>query len=225
MLRTVLFIALSLSVFLNSYSQDYFEGEVHFKINYEPLMDQISEELLIQEFGDTLIGYVQERRYIMETNTKGEMGRTRLIMMMDENYAYLDGDKSDTIYKYRLDKESAKLLRIEKKESETATVLGDVCPSVELDYETTDPNSYFKQSIGRYYYNPKYRLNKEAYANHESGFWNLYVNEAGAISVLNMVVTWPIYRSIMKAFKIHETKVPDKMFDLNQTQKIIKEIE
>lgn len=212
-------------IFAFSYSQDYFEGEVHFKIDYTSLREDIPKELFSREFGDTLIGYVKERKYIMTTNNKGAIGRTKQIILMDENVLYFESEKLDTIYKYPLDKESSKLIRIHKNKGDNLTILGDECPSLTLDYEITDPNSIFSSKEGKYYYNPKYKLSKEAYSNHKVGFWNLFVNESGAISVRNEVIQKPLYKSVMEAFQIIEKKIPDELFEIDTKNKIIKESE
>ena len=210
-----------LFIFLNAKSQEYFEGEVHFKTTYESLLQNVPKELLIQEFGDTLIGYVQENRYIMKSNTSGDSGEQTLLMLMDENSIYFVQEKSDTIYRYPIDKGTEELLDVHKIKDETKVILGDVCPAVVLNTKNNDSESPFTVSLGRYYYNPKYKLNKEAYRNHKSGHWNAFVNESGAISVRNEVRHEPIYKSVMEAFKIIPKKIPDELFDINRYNKVV----
>ncbi|WP_430427346.1 hypothetical protein [Maribacter litoralis] len=217
----ILLIVLTTTVFFNAQSQEYFEGEVHFKTKYEPLIENVPEELLVQEFGDTLIGYVQEKRYLMKSNTSGATGDQTLIMMMDENLIYYVQEKSDTIFRYPINKVEEELLDIHKIQDETKIVLGDVCPAVILNTKNNDSESPFTVSLGKYYYNPKYKLNKKAYENHKSGHWNLFVNESGAISVRNEVRHEPIYKSIMEAFLILPKEIPDVLFDINLYDKII----
>ena len=83
----------------------------------------------------------------------------------------------------------------------------------------------FTSKEGKYYYNPKYKLNKQAYSNHKSGFWNLFVNESGSISVRNEVVHKPLYTSIMEAFQIIEKKIPEDLFEIDIENKFVKEVE
>ncbi|NQZ45414.1 MAG: hypothetical protein HRT65_13980 [Flavobacteriaceae bacterium] len=159
----------------------------------------------------------------MAMNNKGSIGWTKQIILLDENVLYFECEKLDTIYKYPLDKEASKLIRIHKNEGDNLIILGDECPSLTLDYEMTDPNSIFSSNQGKYYYNPKYKLNKEAYANHRVGFWNLFVNESGSISVRNEVVQKPLFKSVMEAFQIIEKKIPDELFEIDTKNKVIKE--
>ena len=156
-------------------------------------------------------------------NNKGSIEWTKQIILLDENVLYFECEKLDTIYKYPLDKEASKLIRIHKNEGDNLIILGDECPSLTLDYEMTDPNSIFSSNQGKYYYNPKYKLNKEAYANHRVGFWNLFVNESGSISVRNEVVQKPLFKSVMEAFQIIEKKIPDELFEIDTKNKVIKE--
>lgn len=221
MRHDLLFILLVLATYLNAQSQEYFEGEVHFKTKYEPLLENISEELLVREFGDTLIGYVQENRYIMESNTSGASGGQTLLMLMDENLIYFIQEKSDTIFAYPIDKSEDELLDIHKIKNETKTILGDVCPALILNTKSKNPQSPFTVTLGRYYYNPKYKLNKKAYQNHNSGHWNSFVNESGAISVRNEVRREPIYKSVMEAFLILPKEIPNELFDITNYDKII----
>ena len=221
----ILFAAFLVTIAFGAKAQDYFEGEVHFKTTYKPLLENIPEALLVKEFGDTLVGYVQERRYIMKSNTTGASGEQTLIMLMDENMVYFVQEKSDTIFRYPIDEESDELLDVHKIEDETKTILGDDCPALILNTKSTNPESPFTLSLGRYYYNPKYKLNKEAYANHKSGHWNAFVSRSGAISVRNEVRNEPIYTSIMEAFLIVPKAVPDELFDFTQYNKVIVDLE
>ncbi len=214
-----------LLLFFNAQSQQYFEGEVHFKKTYETFLQNVPNELLIQEFGDTLIGYVQEDRYIMKTNNSGASGEQTLLMLMDENLIYFIQEKSDTIYRYPIDVEKEELLDVHTIKDETKVILGDVCPALVLNTKNNDPESPFTVSLGRYYYNPKYKLSKKAYKNHKSGHWNAFVNESGAISVRNEVRYEPIYKSVMEAFKILPKKIPDELFNVSRYNKVIVDLE
>ena len=218
-------LALIIFVSTSAQSQKYFEGEVHFKTEYESFLETIPQELLIQEFGDTLVGYVQERRYIMKSNTKGAIGSQTMIMLMDENLVYLIQEKSDTIFKYPMDKVQEKLLEVHKIKDETITVLGDPCPALILNTKNMNQESPFTVSLGKYYYNPKYKLNKDAYKNHKSGHWDSFVNESGAISVRNEVRHEPLYKSVMEAFLILPKEIPDELFDINRYNKVIVDLE
>lgn len=203
--------------------QEYFEGEIHYKVSYTPLIDQLSENRIIQTLGDTIIGYVQERRYIMESNTTDSYGRIKLIMLMDENLVYMVPEKTDTIYKYALNKENSKLLEARKNKGDIKTILGDKCSSVTLITSDLSLNPLDK-TTGIYYYNPKYKLNKEVYSIHKQNHWNQFVNIAGAISVRNEVTREPFYKSVMTAYQIIPKKIPDHLFKIDTKGKIVKEI-
>lgn len=223
-MKKLLFFCFLLCLINTLHAQEYFEGEVHFKITYTPLLDGLSEELFVRELGDTLIGYVQESRYIMESNTNGAFGKSKVILLLDENIAYTISEKSDTIYKSALNQENNKLLEISRNDNDIKTVLGDECPSINLVIENVNPSIPYRKSNSTYYYNPKYKLNKKAYAIHKQGYWNRFVDEAGAISVRNESTFEPLYKSVMSAFDIIPKDVPDSLFEIDLSGKIIKEI-
>lgn len=225
MKKYLLSILLILTTSLNIQSQEYFEGEVHFKTTYETLVESVPNELLIKEFGDSLVGYVQENRYIMKSNTRGASGEQTFLMLMDQNLVYFVQEKSDTIYRYPINQVKEELLEVHKIKDETKIILGDACPAIVLNTKNVDPKNPFTVTLGKYYYNPKYKLNKEAYKNHKSGHWNAFVNESGAISVRNEVRHEPIYKSVMEAYLILPKEIPDELFNIDRYNKIIVDIE
>ncbi len=210
------------SVTFHLSAQDFFEGELNYKIEYEVLNKNISVSILEREMGDSFDAYVKEDKYIMTYNSKGELGWSKTIVLLDEGYTYVEYEKSDTIYKYPLDDNKSKLIQISRNVNDQKKVLDEMCESITLKYESTDSNSMFRVTDGKHYFNPKYKLNYKKYKNYTSGFWNLYVKESKAISIRNEHLYKGMFKSVSQATKITKKKIPEELFIINQ-DKIVKE--
>ncbi|EZH75248.1 hypothetical protein ATO12_00285 [Aquimarina atlantica] len=186
-----------------------------------PTMENLTQEMLKKEIGDTIIGYVRERKYAMTNNAKGDLGAMKMIFLLDENIMYIEYEKSDTIRMSRIDKIPGELLKMEENNDDVKNVLGDKCSSIRLEYKDS---RYGLETRSTHYFNPKYRLNKEAYQNHKYGYWNLFVDKSGSISVRNEDNLYPIYKSVMEAFSIEEKEVSDELFKISEG-KVIKSMD
>jgi len=204
--------------------QDFFEGKIHYKIEYEKINTNIPDGFLETQMGDSFDAFVKEDKYIMIYNGKGEFGGWKNIIRLDEGFSYLIYDKSDTIYKSPLDKENGTLLTLKKITDEKKEVLGELCDYIILDYKVSDPNTFFSISRGKHYFNPKYALNVDKYKNYNSGFWNQYVGLANAISLRNEHEYEGLFKSISYATSIEPQRIPDEMFLMDKS-KIIKTTE
>ncbi len=202
-------------------AQEYFEGQIDYKIDYKSMNENLPEILLSQVMGDSFTAYIREDRYVMIYNSKADLGWTKTIIRLDQGYRYIEYENSDTIYKSDLRQNQAKLIELRKDIEETKTVLGETCPSIKLKYESTDPNAIFKINDGIYYYSPKYKLNADLYKIYNSGFWNKYVELSKAISIRNEHIYEGFFKSISQAVKITESEISDSIFILNENKIIV----
>lgn len=201
-----------------SCAQKYFEGKVTFNKTYEPIDTRLTAELLAEYYGNWMIGMVQENRYLMYAplNSKDTM---KIYYFLESSDGYIENSNSDTIEHFRIDEELAVLKNVKSVNSKKM-VLGELCSAVSIEYK---PNiDYIEKVIGVYYFNPKYKLNKELYIHHKDNFWNLFVAKSGSISVRNEITYFPIYKAIYQASNIEEQKIDDRLFILNPN-KFIKE--
>lgn len=212
----LLFLFFSISVA----SQSYFEGEVVMAIKYTSINDNISEKILAQEFGDTLIGYTQESRYVMHMNSRGAIGKSKMLLFLDKGYGLMEIEKSDTIYKFKLDKEPGELVNFKHHPEIKKVILGDSCPSITVKFKGKDED-YFQYEEGTYFYNPKYKLNKAYYKNYKNNYWNLIIGESGAMCVRNENLVFPLWRAESEAISIVEKEIPDAFFEPNPDKVII----
>ena len=82
--------AIFLTLPIAIYSQDFFEGEIHYKINYEIINKNIPDEFLEIQMGTSFDAFVKEDKYIMIYDTKGEFGTKKIIVRLDEGFSYLN---------------------------------------------------------------------------------------------------------------------------------------
>ncbi|WP_147404138.1 hypothetical protein [Aquimarina sp. AD1] len=214
--KTILFLLL----ISNMYGQEYFEGQIEYKIEYEPINPNIPRSYLSTELGDSFTAFVQEDRYTMIYNGKGELGWMKIIVRLDEGYSYTEYEKKDTITKAKFGLEKDKLLEFSRNPDDKKIVMDELCESITINYQPSDPKSFFKTFRGKYYFNPKYKLNSKLYENYTNGFWNLFVKESNSISIRNETEFYPFFKATQEAISIDEKKIPSKIFEPNNSKVI-----
>ena len=215
-LKALLFLFLTSSV----YGQEYFEGQIEYKIEYESINSNIPKDYLSTEFGDSFTAFIQEDRYSMIYYGKGELGWMKIIVRLDEGYSYTEYEKKDTISKTKFGLEKEKLLEFNHNSDDKKIVLGELCESITIKDEPSDPNSFFRTFSGKYYFNPKYKLNSKLYTNYTDGFWNLFVKESNSISIRNETEFYPFFKAVQEAISIDKKIIPSKMFEPNNSKVI-----
>ncbi|TAI47138.1 hypothetical protein [Flagellimonas allohymeniacidonis] len=202
------------------HSQEYFEGELLYKIEYETLNKNISAEYMAKEFGDSFTAFVKEDRYTMIYNGSGSNGWMKIIVRLDEGYSYTEYEKLDTIAKTKFAPETSPLLLFERNHKEKKEVMGELCESVTINVLPGEDMSFVKEIRGTHYFSPKYRLNPEKYKEYGNGYWNDYVKESGAISIRNETEYQPFFISTSVAVNIEEMKLDDSLFEPNPNKPI-----
>ncbi|WP_405208028.1 hypothetical protein [Aquimarina sp. LLG6339-5] len=214
--KTILFLLL----ISNMYGQEYFEGQIEYKIEYEPINPNIPRGYLSTELGDSFTAFVQEDRYTMIYNGKGELGWMKIIVRLDEGYSYTEYEKKDTITKAKFGLEKDKLLEFSRNPDDKKIVMDELCESITINYQPSNPKAFFKTFRGKYYFNPKYKLNSKLYENYTNGFWNLFVKESNSISIRNETEFYPFFKATQEAISIDEKKIPSKIFEPNNSKVI-----
>lgn len=211
----IIFFVYSLS------AQEFFEGELNYKIQYELIDKNIPAEFLEIELGKSFTAYVQEDRYAMIYHAKGQQGWMKVIVRLDQGYSYTEFEKLDTITKSKFGKEINELIKFKRNPNDKRKILGENCESITLQYKSKEIGSPFQEIRGKYYFNPIYRLNANLYSEYTDGFWNLFVKESGAISIRNEIEFYPIFKAVQEATSITQKKVDKIMFEPNKN-KVIK---
>jgi hypothetical protein len=204
-------------------SQDYFEGVIEYRISYESLNENIPVAFFETELGAAVTAYIKEDRYAMVHQGTGEMGWSKTIVRLDQGFTYTEYEKSDTITKSKFGDEQEILLEFKRNTNDFKTVLNLPCESITLNIKSKDEDALFDEYLGKYYFHPKYKLNPEYYKNYTDEYWNLYVEEARAVSLRNEMVAKPYFKAVQEAVEITEEKVTDRLFEPNEDKVIVLE--
>lgn len=220
MKKTILSISFFLIFIYSLKAQEFFEGELNYKIEYQSSNESIPNAILEREFGKTFTAFVKEDRYAMIYHAEGKQGWMKVIVRLDEGYTYTEFEKSDTIVKTKFGKESNELIEFKRNPDDKREILGNECESITLQYRPKGSDSFFQEMRGKYYFNPKYRLNPKLYSDHTEGFWNLYVQESESISIRNEIEYFPLFKTIQEVTSIVEKKVDETIFEPNKSKAI-----
>ncbi len=214
-------------VFSNSISsQDFFEGEMYFKVSYKLLDKNLdSEKSMISELGDSITSYIKEDKFVLLRNSKGKYGKRKTIFFLEKGFSYVEYENLDTIFKYNIKKKSGILLKFKRK-TEKKYILNNNCESIIIEYEPEqNKNQFFNKISGEYFFcSSKFKLNPEIYSNYKSNFWNLYVQESGAVSLKSIVKYFPFFESTQEVYAIIKRKLPKSIFIVNE-DKFIKNMD
>lgn len=206
-------------VFSNSMlSQDFFEGEMYFKVSYKSLDKNLaSEKAMISELGDSITSYIKEDKFVLLRNSKGKYGKRKTIFFLEKGFSYVEYENLDTIFKYNIKKKPGILLKF-KRNTEKKYILNNNCESITIEYKPKQSkNQFFNKISGEYFFSSsKFKLNSKIYSNYKSNFWNLYVQESGAVSLKSIVKYFPFFESTQEAYAIIKRKLPESIFIVNK---------
>ncbi|MAB47526.1 MAG: hypothetical protein CMC05_02740 [Flavobacteriaceae bacterium] len=219
--RLFLVLILIFTFTFSANAQDYFEGVVEYSISYESLNENIPKEAFETEMGKSMTAYVKEDRYAMTYYGTGQLGWMKVIVRLDEGYSYTEFEKNDTIIKEKLSTAKETLIEFKRNKKAKKTVLGEECESVTIHYKSDDPDGFLTESKGTYYFSSKYKLNSELYKDYTNGFWNLYAEESGAISIRNETELIPLLKAITVANSIESKELSNDIFEPNDKKPII----
>lgn len=216
-------IAFSLSLIAQNTDEKYFEGEVHFTVSCESLDSRFPQEFLEKETGNLMVGKVKRNKYLMHQNTSGELGKTKMIFLLEEGIGYIEYEKSDTVIQFSLEENADLLLSIRLNEADKKAILGDTCKSITIKYIPQLTYGVIEYVEAKYYFNPNFQLDRKMYAKHKMNFWNQFVElGTGGISVRNEILTYPLFHTVYEVMEIIEKEISDDEFEVSTT-KVIQE--
>ena len=219
MLKKTLFTIVFLFVIVCQ-SQEYFEGEIQYEVEFEALSEHMSAEFMAKEFGNSFTAYIKEDRYALVYNGSGTKGWMKVIIRLDEGCSYTEYEKVPTISKAKFSPEKNELLLFERNHKEQKNVLGEKCESVTINQRPSEDIPFVKEIKGTYYFSPKYSLNPEKYKDHQEDYWNKYVEESRAISIRNETEYSPFFVSTSEAISVKQKKMDDSLFEPNPNKEI-----
>lgn len=218
-------LAFSISTTAQNTDRKYFEGEVYFNVSCKSLDSRFPQEFLERETGNLMVGKVKRNKYLMYQNTSGELGKTKMIFLLEEGIGYIEYEKSDTIIQFSLEENADLLLSIRLNEEDKKAILGDTCKSITIKYIPKLNYDVIEYVEARYYFNPNFPLDRKMYAKHEMGFWNKFVELGeGGISVRNEILTYPLFNTVYEVTAIVEKEISDDEFEVSKA-KVIQERE
>lgn len=200
-------------------SQEYFEGEVTFVIEYESLDSEVPTDYFYYLFGNSMVGIVQEKRYKTITKSLG-LGVITTYYDLETKRVYMESSESDTVKWYPLDEEPGELISVQRNKEEQKYLFGELRESVTIEYLPKE--TFIDRIVGTYYFHPDHKLNKELYANHKYGFWNQFINESGSISIRNESYAYPLFKSIAQVTNIEEREVLDSELEFDKTKILVR---
>jgi hypothetical protein len=217
--KPLIFLFLLFTLGVNA--QDYFEGQIDYKVEYESLNEDIPSAALSYVMGKSFTAYVKEDKYVMIHKVFTASGYRYSITRLDEGYHYLYSQKEDTIFRSKLSENKNKLLEIKKLTDAPKEVLGEMCTAIYIKEENKDPSVPFTIQEGLHYYNPKYKLNAAKYSKHQTGFWNEYARLSESISIRNEHHYPGFFKSTSYAIKIEAKPISDDLFELPKDKVIV----
>ena len=201
-------------------AQEYFEGKIEYTVTYETLSPDIYVSYLEKEIGTSFTAYIQEDRFAMIYHATGEQGWMKTIIRLDENYTYVEFEKSDVIIKTKFGSQDYNFIALKRNPKDQKEILGELCESVSIEYDDQNSDPFYKNFKGTYYFNPKYKLNTKLYKNYTEGFWNLITEETGTISLRNESEYGNLFKSVEQATSIEQKSIPNVMFEPNKSKKV-----
>ncbi len=199
----------------------YFEGEIHYTVKYQSLDGRFSNDFLVKEYGDTLIGKFKEDKYLMKQNTKGKYGSITMIYRLEESFVYYDYLNSDTIFRMDISEKEGELLDFKRNPDDQKNILGRSCESISLSYQPKDKNSGYENISATYHFDPALKLNPEKYKNFNTSYQNLIVKEAKSINLRTKLMNRPYFTVLYEAYKIIPKKIEEKEFSLKNKKVIV----
>lgn len=201
-------------------SEIFFTGVVKFSIDNKSLNNNIPDQVFNDIIGQTMIGIVGANKYkVLSINSLNDT--TVVLYDLKGLKIYYNYPGSDTIFWRRLDQTPGELISIRRNQKPQKEILGEIRESVTIIYQPDD--EYIDRYEGTYFFNTDHKLDKKIYAGHKDSFWNMFVDEAGSISIRNEIFASPLYSSVYEAYEIIERDVSEDEFEMDKNKVIAKE--
>jgi hypothetical protein len=191
---------------LCSYSQS-FEGRITYSNSYESKIPNVSNVQLSQMMGSEQEFYIKGGKYKSFVNgTSLEY----LLYLPESNKLYTKMPGSDVLLWGDASKNNDEILStVINKNADT--VLGFVCDEVIFNC---------KSGVQKYYFNSKFSVDANAYANHKAANWAAFLSTAGALP-LKMIIESEQFVFESTAVSYKQEIVADEIFKLATDAKMM----
>ena len=192
---TILFL---LFVSFTTFSQEYFEGVLKFKVKFHDKTGQMSDQEQEEIMGTEQTYYLKEKKYKSELN--GKLKLTTYHEGKDTLFAKMNGINSLMYSLTNLDEE--KVISYEFKKTEKI-ILGYKCELLEVI-----TNKGFHQ----YFFNRRLKSHPDNFKDHKMGLWNFFSDKTdGSLSLIS-INEIENFKSSIELISIDKKKLNDSIF-------------
>lgn len=185
-----------------------FEGRIIYKNVYTSKLDNVSSEQLTKMMGDTQDYFIRNGDYMSVSN--GSFFQWQLYINKD-NKLYNKMSNSETLLWNDGSLESDEVIKAEINKA-AAVVLGYTCDELVLTC---------KSGVQKYYFNKKFKADKNLYINHKYGNWYAYLSRTDALP-LKTIIDNSQFTLESTALLIREMKIDTSNFRLPPNVKVMK---
>lgn len=179
--------------------QDYFEGNILFKLTYyDSVGNKISPES---------IGRDSEMSYFISGGNYKSLNENGILMQLynssDNKYYFTNQGQVQAIdasFKYP---QQGLVTKLNGKED----ILGHTCSKLSIESEN---------DVTVYYFTANIMVNIEPYKNHDFGHWKLMLESTGGALALKYEIKSPNMKVIMEAVEIHEMSLNEDDFNIQK---------
>jgi len=213
-LRIGLLLIVGIILTSSNLKENYFEGEIHYDIDYKLQTDKTTIESLKLSTGSKMIMLFKEGNHYKKIyNSRGELIEERMLLLKN-NKSYAKRYDSDTITWFDITKnDSPTVFKI----SGTKNFLNQKCTIVDSE---TNNNKTLK---ARYVYSNELKTNPNWYENYKEGNYNEISKKLNCI-ILEQNFDAYYYERILQATSISSRIITNQEFGFELNNKPLKQI-
>ncbi|HLU17560.1 MAG TPA: hypothetical protein VKZ76_05860 [Edaphocola sp.] len=188
-------------------SDSYFEGHIHYVMNYTDLKGQNINDKVAAFFDREQKVFVNATNY-MVMNERGQ----HVKLYQADNNAYFFFNRDNTAYKIDQTAKTTRWVRVFDVD-DVDTILGYPCKAIKVDAD-------FRAYI--YFYNPEIKVDVTPYLNYNMEEWNAYLKASGGALPLR-VITIDVRSKFIedkRAISINPSKLSNAHFAFPKSVKL-----
>ncbi|WP_196889815.1 hypothetical protein [Aureivirga sp. CE67] len=218
-LQLGLLILIGVALISSTLKEDYFEGEIHYDIDYKLQTDRTTIESLKLSTGSKMVMLFKDGNYYKKIyNSKNELIVEIMLLLENKKYYWKRYD-SDTINWFDITKnDSPTVFKI----SGNKTFLNQYCTIVDSETKI-NYNNINKVLKARYVYSNELKTNPNWYDEYKEGNYNEISKKLNCI-ILEEKFDAYYYEKILRATSIISRKIKDKEFGFDIKNKPLKQI-
>lgn len=205
------------------FNDNYFEGELHFDLEFESYSDEYSIESLQTKYGIKMIQLIKHEEYLINYSFPDDLSNLKILFDLKNQLGLTEIKNHDTILQFELNKNQDELIFTKLDTTDQVNINGEQCNSVIIRYNSKSTSEDIDYIQAKYYYNSNYKINQEIFKNQNFNFLNLYYQLSnGSLILGDEVVYYPKYKIKHNLRKIKQRKIVDKELTLTKSKQIKK---